>query len=390
MQRVWLAAVLAGAFVGSFALPATAYPPEITFTKTILDAKFRSEGAAVGDFNKDGKKDIVAGSVWYAAPDWKQHSLLEMPKTFDPRGYSDCFCNFAEDIDGDGWCDAIAVDFPGKQTWWFQNPGEKGGPWKRLVLTDITSNESPDFVDVDGDGKRELVHSAKEDMMAITARGADVFQPWKTTIIADAKDPKVGRFYHGLGIADLNGDGKRDVLIRDGYWQAGETAPWTFRPAKLGENCANMYSFDFDGDGDLDVLSSSAHAYGIWWHEQTPNGWVKHEIDRTFSQTHALWFGDLNGDGLPDFITGKRWWAHAPRPDGQGGDPGVNEPAVMFWFEMKKENGRPVWIPHQFDHDSGVGTQFEVTDVNGDGLLDVVTSNKKGTFYFQQARSNKE
>ncbi|MBW8885561.1 MAG: VCBS repeat-containing protein, partial [Planctomycetia bacterium] len=42
--------------------------------------------------------------------------------------------------------------------------------------------------------------------------------------------------------------------------------------------------------------------------------------------------------------------------------------------------------PHQIDHDSGVGTQFEVADVNGDELLDVVTSNKKGVRYFEQVR----
>jgi hypothetical protein len=41
---------------------------------------------------------------------------------------------------------------------------------------------------------------------------------------------------------------------------------------------------------------------------------------------------------------------------------------------------------HEIDHNSGVGTQFEVTDVNGDKLLDVVVSNKKGVFYFEQQK----
>jgi hypothetical protein len=90
---------------------------------------------------------------------------------------------------------------------------------------------------------------------------------------------------------------------------------------------------------------------------------------------------DINGDGLPDFVTGKRWWAHGPT-----GDPGSDQPAVMYWFELKREGGKPVWTPHQFDHDSGVGTQFEVADVNGDKLLDVVTANKKGAHYFEQVR----
>jgi hypothetical protein len=82
-----------------------------------------------------------------------------------------------------------------------------------------------------------------------------------------------------------------------------------------------------------------------------------------------------------DFVTGKRWWAHGPK-----GDVDPDKPAVMYWFELTRKDGKPVWIPHQFDHDSGVGTQFEVADVNGDGLLDVATSNKKGVNYFQQVR----
>src|SRR5439155_26816863 len=138
--------------------------------------------------------------------------------------------------------------------------------------------------------------------------------------------------------------------------------------AKLGEDCAQMYVFDFDGDGDNDVLSSSAHGIGVWWHEQLPGEkWETHLIWSGFSQSHALCLADINGDGLPDFVTGKRWWAHGPKGDINPGDP-----AVMYWFELRRVNGTAEWIGREFDHDSGVGTQFEVADVNGDGLLDVV------------------
>ena len=85
-------------------------------------------------------------------------------------------------------------------------------------------------------------------------------------------------------------------------------AEWVFHPANLGAASADMRVYDFDGDGDNDVLSSSAHAYGIWWHEQLPDGkWQTHEIDKSFSQVHAVILADINGDGLKDFVTGKRW-----------------------------------------------------------------------------------
>ena len=165
-----------------------------------------------------------------------------------------------------------------------------------------------------------------------------------------------------------------------------------FHPVQFGEKetrpgtndlgkAAQMHVHDLDGDGDNDVLASSPHAYGVWWHEQRGNGsWKAHAIEESFSQTHALNLADINGDGLIDFVTGKRWWAHGGR------DPGGDEPAVLCWFELTRRNGRPEWIRHQFDHDSGIGTQFDVADVNGDGMLDVVSSNKKGVFYFEQVR----
>jgi len=142
-----------------------------------------------------------------------------------------------------------------------------------------------------------------------------------------------------------------------------------------------MHVYDFDGDGDADVLSSSAHAFGIWWHEQTaPGEFTTHLIDESFSQTHANVLADINGDGLPDFVTGMRYWAHG------GNDPGEDQPPVLFWYELSRKDGRPVWTRHLIDDNSGVGTQFDVADINGDGLLDVVTSNKRGTFVFEQFR----
>ncbi len=79
-------------------------------------------------------------------------------------------------------------------------------------------------------------------------------------------------------------------------------------------------------------------------------------------------------------MTGKRWWSHGGHGLGGG------EPAVLYWFELKRENGTATWVRHTVDEDSGVGTAFEVADINGDGLLDFAISNKKGTFVFEQER----
>ncbi len=367
--------------------------PPITFKKTVLDTKFRSEGVAIGDFNHDGKPDIAVSDAYYAAPDWKMHPINEQPREYEPIKYSNSFNNFAEDLNGDGWTDLIVVDFPGKETWWLENPKGQARPWPRHVLTPVTNNESPQFRDVDGDGVRELIFGFSSDpknvdgpekQMGIARRGKDPLQPWTIEAIS-AKDVEGARkFSHGLGVGDIDGDGRRDVIVPHGWWEAPakpNNSPWVFHPEKFGPAAADMYAFDIDGDGDNDVLSTSAHQLGMWWHEKTADGYKQHEISTLFSQTHAVCLADINGDGLTDFVTGKRYWAHGPKGDV---DPGA--PALLYWFELQRKDGKPAWIPHPIDNDSGVGTQFEVGDINGDKLLDVAVANKKGVFIFEQQR----
>jgi len=359
-------------------MPSAAAQSTILFRKHRLDGAFRSEGVAVADFDGDGHLDIAAGNVYYAGPDWQMHPLFGEPKEYNRKGYSDAFLCFADDVNRDGKMDLIVVGYPGQQTHWLENPGKDGGVWKKHPAVPRTGNESPMYVDVDADGRRELVFMDGA-RCALARPGKDPYRPWTIRVIAGDGDPGPG---HGLGVGDLNGDGRSDVLIPNGWWEGPADKgqlPWTFHPAPLYGG-AQLCVWDFDRDGDNDVVGSSAHAYGIAWCEQTPSGWRTHQIDNSISQTHALHLADINRDGLMDFVTGKRFWAH------NGHDPGSYQPAVLCWFEQKRKDGRPEWTKHQIDVDSGVGLHFEVVDLDRDGLLDVVTSNKKGVFFFQQVR----
>src|SRR5690606_3082062 len=166
-----------------------------------------------------------------------------------------------------------------------------------------------------------------------------------------------------------------DILVKEGWWEAPRNPrkpDWVFHPAPFGEDCSQMYTMDVDGDGDQDVISASAHRYGIWWHEQVraggdrpAAGWRTHEISKDFSQTHALQLADVNGDGHPDLVTGKRYFAHNGKFD-----PGEHDPAVLYWFEHTP-GVAPYWKAHRIDDDSGAGLNFVVQDMNGDGLADI-------------------
>ena len=159
-----------------------------------------------------------------------------------------------------------------------------------------------------------------------------------------------------------------------------------------------MLVYDVDGDGDNDVVTSlSAHAWGLGWHEQVKQdgkiAFKKHVLipeDKSpgvggvsFTQSHALALGDFNGDGLTDFATGKRYWAH------NGRDPDAKGAAVVYWYELVRDKKGARFIPHLLDSDSGAGTHFTTADIDGDGKTDIGIGNKKGVFLFRSKKAAK-
>ncbi len=370
-------------------LSQTVASAEVRFQKTVLDKTFRSEGVAVGDVNHDGKPDVLAGDVWYAAPDWKMNELRAVGQYDGAKGYSQCFANFAQDINGDGWVDSIVIGMPGEPCRWYENPKNKPGHWKERIVVNSACNETPMMADLLGDGRAVLLFGVRpQGLMAWFSIPKDLEGLWDMHAVSGPNAPGTERYSHGLGAGDINGDGRNDVLFTSGWWEAPQDRTktnWTFHPANLGPPCADMLVYDIDGDGASDVITSSAHGYGIWWFQQvkTDKGveWKQHEIaPKLFSQSHAMALVDINGDGVKDFVVGKRFWSHGPK-----GDVDPDKPAVIYWFELRRpQKGIVEFIPHQIDDDSGVGTQFKVADLNADNKPDIVTSNKKGVHIFLQ------
>ena len=373
-HRISIVCIAAGA-IALFGWAASR-PEEIVFERQMIDPG-ASETVAIADINGDGKPDIVSGEYWYEAPKWVKHKFREIEFT---NNYVDNFSDLALDVNGDGRPDIVSCSWFAKKLYWSENPGKAAGLWKEHPMETRFPIEFAFLVDLNNDGKANEVlpefGDAKAPLTWYEVRNGE-FVPH---VIADHS------FGHGIGAGDVNKDGRTDIIVPTGWFEAPEdprAGTWKFHgDFNLGET-GFIHVLDVNGDGRPDIVTSLAHNYGIFWMEQTgPGTWVKHMIDDSWSQAHSLVLADINGDGQLDLVTGKRFMAH------NGKDPGEREPLGVYWYEhFQTPKGAMEWVKHVIDYSSrtGGGMQVTVTRLDTRPAPDIVVGGKSGLFLFRRA-----
>ena len=372
-----------------------------------LTEQYYGESAAIADVNRDGHPDIIAGPLWFEGPDFRRSHEFAVPVSGNAGfGYTEFAGTAVADWNGDGWPDILEQEinhsFP---VYLYLNPKGEDRHWERHLVVPFTRSETHLACDLFGDGREELVASVNGRLGWLFPTGKDATALWTFHTISDtsAGGPRNAPTQHGLGCGDINGDGRMDVLGGNGWWEQPARvadAAWTFHSAPFdiytdrenGGGGADMLVYDVNGDGRADVVSSlRGHGYGLAWYEQTAaGGWIRHMIMNSpdkvgpedtiapFSELHVVRLADMDGDGLKDIVTGKRWWSHGDLYREEG----FQAPAVLYWFKLSRAGGKVTFTPHLIHDNSGIGTTFAVGDVNGDGRPDIVTDARHGAFLF--------
>ncbi|MEC8556122.1 MAG: PVC-type heme-binding CxxCH protein [Planctomycetota bacterium] len=374
-----------------------------SFKRQQLSDVYFSEGANAADVNGDGIADVVYGPYWFAGPDYKTKHEIYKPVPQNREGYADNFFNWLNDFNGDGFHDVFVVGFPGTPAYVYENPGNGGWGkhWPKHQVFDWVSNESPQLLNIVGDERPELLCTRDGFFGFATIDWDQPFEAWEFHAVSEQIALK--KFGHGLGVGDVNGDGRLDILHAKGWFEQPLTHQLTSRwkPHAVsfseGYGGAEMYAYDVDGDGDNDIITSHrAHDFGLGWYEQI-SGEDKNEpafkhhlimgshpsenkYGVVFSEPHSVALADMDGDGLKDIITGKTFYSHHRQ------SPGWDAGAVVYWFKLVRGEDSVDWIPYRADGEAGIGRQISIVDVNKDKRPDIVVGGMVGAHVLIQQK----
>ena len=389
--------------------------PRIAFLTHRLGTD-HAEGISMIDMNGDGFVDLLSGAYWYENPgasggEWKQHQFRSVG--IHEEFVSDCG-EWVVDVDHDGLPDLVTAGWISNGLWWFRNPGSTataaGAQWKGERITDSFDTEGGAFADIDGDGKPDVI-LAHYNRSGILWVDFSKDQPKVHPVGGREEDG------HGIGVADIDGDGKADILTTHGWFQQidADADKWLWHPDwTLGDAGFPILGYDVNHDGKMDLIYGQGHGYGLYWLEQAGSRehphWIRHTIDESFSQSHALALVDLNGDGTPELVTGKRYRGHS------GADPGSYDPNVVYAYRLpgaaelaaakahaaggvtpgetmtfSDSAADPAFerIALSLNGTATIGTQIVAGDFDHDGDLDLATAGKLGVHVFENLKINK-
>jgi hypothetical protein len=301
-------------------------------------------------------------------------SVMEFASSRIPVGTSPASVVIA-DLNADSRPDLLVANAGGRNITVLLGDG-RGGFTQPAGSPFAAGDEPADIAvgEINGDGHVDLVipnHGTKF-VTVLLGDGRGRFVPSPNSPFAVKSDPHP----HGAGLADFNGDGKTDILVDD--WQ-NDSVTVLFSDGKGGFLSPGV-SFavgrmpyhkvraaDVNGDGKADIITTNMRGNNATVLLGDGRGGFSQAAGSPFvtgDSPFHLSVGDMNGDSKPDLAIATY--------SGQGSDPGDDGVTILLG------DGRGRFSPMSgspFQTTGKASGNLALGDINGDGLMDVAVAN---------------
>jgi hypothetical protein len=312
-------------------------PGQLKFTKVVIHDQFLAESCAIGDYNGDGIPDVSSGRIWY-------------------EGTNDLTTTFKT-----------------------QHPFRDGhGPLPRDgVLIESSTGVSDDWADypwdMDGDGDTDIINVAQ----------TDVLESNPPTGIMPGTPNKIGTVQAHASAYWYENPGK-----------AGQASDpnWTMHLMHSDIRAEEHVLVDMNGDGYPEIVGACrncgtpAETKGYYQGDPTnpTTPWTYHHVTGSVvfpyngtGHLHGMGAGDVNGDGLPDFLAREGVFLQQPLvPWNLTVCTGKNVPAGCGFIQGKTPllpDGFWDGLPENPEGLKGPSHMF-AADMDADGCSDVVAA----------------